>query len=174
MPHEDQCRLLFDPTEAKRWLKYSVGSCDVGHQKISTMIHQSPNGAIYLTEGEGLQWDVEANVGPHFAKATSEAIYLLTPVKITIRDPAVRLRALKMLGAGLARALQSTSDTDADFLEQARQFVQDSARHAMQLWYFAAAVGGWVVLVAALAILAGKGPAVGDFRFPAMFGAAER
>jgi len=95
---------------------YKSGELDVGKREIKEIIHKSLKGAIYLTAGDNLTWDEEENLCKHWYRATTEAINLLTPAKMTIKDPLERNRALKMLAAGLARALQATTpNPDEDF-----------------------------------------------------------
>ena len=131
---------------------YKSGELDVGKREIKEIIHKSLKGAIYLTAGDNLTWDEEENLCKHWYRATTEAINLLTPAKMTIKDPLERNRALKMLAAGLARALQATTpNPDEDFLASAREFILARRQEILQIRYFAAAV---VVVVMAAILLA--------------------
>jgi len=139
-----------DPSKPPRWMSYRSGDRDAGGKEIKEIVHQSLKGAIYLTGGDNLQWDEEHNLAKHWHRATAEAIYLLTPAKITIKDPLERNRVLKMLAAGLTRALHATPDTDEDFLAPAREFIMARRQEILQIRYFIAAV---VTVVAAVTLL---------------------
>jgi len=122
-------------------MSYKTGGLDGGGIEIREIIHQSSKGAIYLTPGDNLYWDSEEPLGKHWDRSTAEAINLLTPVKTTIKSPTDRNRALKMLAAGLARALVAVApDPDEDFLLKAREFITARQLEILQLWYLAAAV----------------------------------
>jgi hypothetical protein len=90
-----------DHSKLPRWMSYKSGDLDAGKKQITEIVHQSVKGAIYLTAGDNITWDEEPNLGRHWHRASAEAIYLLTPAKITIKDPLERNRVLKMLAAVL-------------------------------------------------------------------------
>jgi len=143
-----------EQSKQPRWMAYKSGDLDVGKREIKEIIHQSLKGAIYLTAGDNLTWDEEENMGKHWHRATAEAINLLTPAKMTIKDPLERNRALKMLAAGLTRALQATTpDPDEDFLASAREFILARRQEILQIRYFAAAVVMVVMAVTLLGLL---------------------
>src|SRR5262249_46647235 len=123
------------------------------------MIHQSPRGAIYLTPGikpsENLTWDDAPDLGRHWTRSTAEAINLLTPVKTIIKNPNDRRRALKMLAAGLSRAMEKRPlDPDEDFLAEARSFIHARQREVLQLLYLLSAVVTATVVIGCLAFIA--------------------
>lgn len=137
-----------------RWLQYKGGGKDVGDLDIEEMIHRSLRGAIYLTKGDNLTWDEEDNLGPHWYRSTAEAINLLTPVKSTIKNRTDRNRALKMLAAGLVRALEKkAADPDEDYMAKAREFIAARELEILRLWYFGAAFATVLVTTIALTII---------------------
>jgi len=166
-PHEQPGGETTEP----KWLQYKPGGRDVAEAEIEHVIHRSKRGAIYLAKGENLLWDEEENLGAHWTRSTAEAINLLTPVKLTIKDPADRSRALKMLAAGLSRALKKEADEpDEDFLASAREFIIARQLEGLQIWYFIAAVITVVVTTAALATVAYVIPIAREFVIAALLG----
>lgn len=130
---------LVRESDSPHWLSYTAGGVDAGGLKIAIVLHRTRRGAIYITDGESLSWDCIDGLGDHWHRTTNEAINLLTPVKITLKDKAVRLRAMKMLGSGLARALEMPNpDLTQDFVADARLYIIDRHRQSLQLWYLAA------------------------------------
>jgi hypothetical protein len=160
-----------DPSTTPRWMRYKKGSRDVGDIEITELLHQSPKGAIYLTPGDNLVWDEEENVGKHWERSKAEAINLLTPVKTTIKDTTDRNRSLKMLAAGLNRALNApATDTDVDFLVEAREFIRARQLEILQVWYFVAAVVTVVVTTVTLFLIIRKVLAPREFLIAALLG----
>jgi hypothetical protein len=130
-----------------RWLLYKPGGRDAEDNEIEVVIHKSQRGAIYLAKDEDLRWDEINDLGAHWHRSTAEAINLLTPVKSTIKNRTDRNRALKMLAAGLARALEErTADSDEDYLLKAREFIRARELEILRLWYFVAAFVTVVVI----------------------------
>jgi hypothetical protein len=143
-----------EESKEPRWMSYKSGSLDYGKLEIKEIIHKSLKGAIYLTAGDNLTWDEEENLGKHWYRATAEAINLLTPAKMTIEDPLERNRALKMLAAGLTRALQATApDPDEDFLAPAREFILARRQEILQIRYFVASVKMFAVAAILLVLI---------------------
>src|SRR6266404_3976749 len=138
----------------KRWLLYKVGEKDFGGLLITEMIHQGQRGAIYLTPNDGLYWDEEDKLGAHWNRSTAEVINLLTPVRITIKDTDDTYRALSMLGAGLARAMEAdTPATEQDFLQDAAEFITSRQREILQVRYFMACIGTAAITTASAFLL---------------------
>jgi hypothetical protein len=143
-----------ETSTTKRWLLYKAGKKDVGGLLIEQMVHQGLRGAIYLTPNDGLYWDEEDKLGAHWDRSTAAAINLLTPVRVSIKDPDDCHRALLMLAAGLSRAMEANPpDTEQDFLQEAAQFIMARQREILQVRYFMAAVGTALITTAAAFVL---------------------
>ena len=157
-----------------RWLQYKKGGRDAGDLDIEVVIHKSQRGAIYLAKDDDLRWDEVDNLGQHWYRSTAEAINLLTPVKSTIKNKTDRNRALKMLAAGLVRALEEkAADPDEDYMVKAREFIRARELEILRLWYFAAAFVTVVVTTIALTVITrGVASQLREFLIAAMCGGA--
>jgi hypothetical protein len=157
-------------------MNYKVDGVDSGDRKIVEIIHLTSRGAIYLTPGEAglgerLCWDEEDNLGQHWYRATADANPLLTQIRLTITDRVVRGRAIVMVGASLARALETTNaKDDEDFFVRAREFITVRQREILQIRYFATAVVSVIITTAALGLAAYLIPVARDFLIASLIG----
>jgi hypothetical protein len=163
-----------DTASPPRWLAYKKGGKDAGDLDIEVVIHKSLRGAIYLAKAEDLRWDEADNLGQHWYRSTAEVINLLTPVKSTIRNKIDRERAIKMLAAGLARALEEkAADPDEDYMLEARNFIRARELEILRLWYFVAAfVTVTVTIIVLTLITRGVVSPLREFLIAAIWGGA--
>lgn len=159
----------------KRWMNYKVDGVDRDGRKIVEIIHLTSRGAIYTTGdkvlGERLCWDEEDNLGVHWYHATADANPLLTQIRLTINDPIVRGRAIVMVGASLARALETTNaKPDEDFFVRAREFITARQREILQIRYFATAVVSVIITTVVLGLAAYLIPVARDFLIASLVG----
>jgi hypothetical protein len=120
-------------------------------------LHQSQRGIIYLTEGNNINWELDDSAGSTvaFAKTAAEVRNLCTQLKLTVTDdPTAINRALKMIGSGLALALEAGSayPADHDFLSEARNFIAKRQREALEFRYLLSAALTALILCGGLGV----------------------
>jgi hypothetical protein len=147
----------------KRWESYRTGQDDHEGVKIDHVVHQTLKGAIYMSHGDGpcdnVRWDEEPRNDILWHQVISDAMDLIAQLKQSQKYGKTRVRGLRMIAAGMARALEHEPPTaeGIDFFASARQFVNVRQREILQMSYFgAAALCSLVITGILLSVYAAK------------------